>query len=83
MVERDIDFEDPVLQCKYEEAMERLGPSGRVERTLGLLVEMYRMLAHVISSEHPGVSDRELKRLVALRLYQGDEMATRRLEALK
>ena len=83
MVERDLDFEDPVLQRKYEEAMERMGPSGRVERTLDLLVEMYRMLAHVISLERPEISQRELRRLVALKLYQGDEMATKRLKEIR
>ena len=83
MVERDINFEDPVIQRKYEEAMERLGSAGRVERSLGLLAEIYRMLEHCISREQQGISGRELRRQVALRLYRGDEVATRRLQEIK
>lgn len=83
MVERDINFEDPVIQRKYEEAMERLGPAGRVQRSFSLLVQIYKMLMHSVSKENTGISERELRRLVALRLYQGDEMAVKRLEELK
>jgi len=83
MLERDVNFEDPVLQKKYEEAMERLGPAGRVARSASLFSQMYRMIGYTVAKENPQLSTRELRRRIALRLYQGDTVATKRLEQLK
>lgn len=83
MVERDINFEDPVIQRKYEDAIEKLGPAGRLTRTFSLLAQMHGMLAQVISLEHPELSHRELRRQVAQRLYLSDATIQSALEKLQ
>lgn len=81
-IERDIDFVDPLLQRKYEKALEQKGPAWRVTRSLTLLSEFCQMLAHMIAKEEPNISERELRRRVALRLYQGDKLTVQRLDKM-
>jgi hypothetical protein len=82
-VVRDIGFEDPVIQEKYLDAMEKLGPAGRALRCFSLLAEVCQMLAHIISKENSDISARELRKMVAMRLYQGDESIVERIRAIK
>lgn len=68
-------------QRLYEDAIDRMSGQERVERALQLFDEFVAMLRHRISTENPGLDERELGFRVAEHLY-GDEPAAMRLIAM-
>jgi len=64
----------------YEEAMARLGGTGRVQRTFSLYESFARMLRHQIAQRNPELSEREIRIKAAEHMYQSDPQT---LELLK
>jgi len=59
----------------YHRAWGALGGAARLRRTSSLFAEMWRMLEFQVKKEHPGLGDREIRRLTANRMYLSDAFA--------
>jgi len=64
----------------YHRAWGKLGGAARLRRTSSLFTEMWRMLELQIAKQHPGLGDREIRRLTAKRMYLSDASAQLLLE---
>lgn len=61
-----------LIETKYNEAIDRMSGKERVERTLSLYNSIYEIVAFQIEKEFPALSERELKRKIAERMYLSD-----------
>jgi hypothetical protein len=68
------------IEDAYFQAWGRVGGAGRLRRTFSLSAEFWGMLEFQIRKEHPEISDREVKRLTAKRMYFFDDAAQRLLD---
>ncbi|MBL7662655.1 hypothetical protein JNK13_07880 [bacterium] len=60
------------IENDYNEALDKLGPIWRVERTCKLYDAIREMLAIQIQTMNPGLSLKELKGKIAERMYMSD-----------
>lgn len=72
-VERSIERPDSVVERLYNEELDRIGPLGRLRRGLRLCEEVRRMMLFSIRKAAPEISERELHRQVAMRMYLSDD----------
>ena len=72
-MERSIERPDSLVERMYDQAMDRLGPLGRLERGFRMYAEARQMLSYWIQQASPGLSERELRRQVAMRFYLTDD----------
>ncbi|MGP0068329.1 MAG: nucleotidyl transferase AbiEii/AbiGii toxin family protein [Isosphaeraceae bacterium] len=68
------------IEDAYFQAWGKIGGAGRLRRTFSLSAEFWGMIEFQIRKEQPGVSDREVKRLTAKRMYLSDDAAQRLLD---
>jgi hypothetical protein len=61
-----------LIEQKYNEALDRMNGRERVERTLSLFSSICEMLWLQVSKEFSGLNQREIRKIVAQRLYLSD-----------
>lgn len=71
------------IEKKYNEAMDRMGPAGRMERAFAIYDFIYEMLEFQVSKEHPQLKGRALRKKVAERMYFADPGALRLLAKVR
>ena len=72
-----------LVEQKYNEALDRMTGRERVERTFSLFGSICEMLRLQISREFSHLSEREIRRKVAERLYLSDKGALELLKRLR
>jgi len=68
------------IEAFYVQKMHELGPKERVRRTFSMYVAAQKMLERRIREEVGDLSDREIKLLVARRMYQNDKITQKLLD---
>ena len=81
-VNRSIENPDSYVQRMYDQALDRMGPQRRVQKSFSMHMEVSQMIAFSIRSSDPEISERELKRRVAMRMYLSDDRTQVLLEKL-
>ena len=72
-VERSIERPDSLVERMYNDELDRLGPSGRLKKGLRMCAEVRGMVSFQIRQALPEISERELRRQLAMRMYLSDE----------
>ncbi|MCA9429173.1 MAG: hypothetical protein KC940_01565 [Candidatus Omnitrophica bacterium] len=70
------------IEAFYVQKMHELGPKERVRRGLSMTVEARNMLEKRIREEVGDLPDRQIKLLVARRLYSLDKNAQKLLDSI-
>ena len=68
------------VEEKYLEALEKMGGQGRLDRTLSLIVEMHEMLSFQISKEFQNLTEKQLRKRVAEKMYMSDKAVLKLLK---
>jgi hypothetical protein len=72
-----------LVEQKYNEALDKMSGRERVERTLSLFGSICEMLTLQVSKEFPELTERELRKKVAERLYLSDKGAQELLKRVR
>ena len=72
-----------LVDKKYNEALDRMTGTERVQRTLDLFDFIFEMLQCQVLRECPGLTGRALRKAVAQRMYFADEGAMRLLDKVR
>jgi hypothetical protein len=73
----------PTVEEVYHQAWGKVGGVGRLRRTFSLFAEFWKMLEFQIRVRHPELSNRELNRSVAKRMYTSDAAAQSLLDQME
>jgi hypothetical protein len=72
-----------LIEQKYNEALDRMSGAQRVERTFSLFGSICEMLTLQVSKEFSSLTERELRKKVAERLYLSDRGAQELLKKVR
>ncbi|MCX6115114.1 MAG: hypothetical protein NTV65_07870 [Proteobacteria bacterium] len=72
-----------LVEQKYNEALDKMSGRDRVERTLSLFGSICEMLTLQVSKEFSELTERELRKKVAERLYLSDKGAQELLKRVR
>ena len=72
-----------LVELKYNEALDKMSGRERVERTLSLFGSICEMLTLQVSKEFSELTERELRKKVAERLYLSDKGAQELLKRVR
>ncbi|MEI6517994.1 MAG: hypothetical protein WCN89_04805 [bacterium] len=72
-----------LVEQKYNEALDKMSGRERVERTLSLFGSICEMLTLQVSKEFSELTERELRKKVAERLYLSDKGAQELLKRVR